>query len=201
MLQDCSKRKIQNVSRKVVVDALNDVFRYATAFTRSFRKGTIEEDGQQHMAALLTATLAFAKLLKIDFFAALWEKFPGVCAYCRKEQCSCAFLTKKPDRDEVALVHFRVQHNRCPTTVRGWQQLMRRLYGAANAQLSEIEVLMRVVEEVWEMSVELEASNYAGVSDELADVFARTLGFCTKLGFDAEDLLKETTDIACSTRR
>lgn len=178
-------------NRREEITALNDTFQCAISFAHSFRKGTVEKDKQQHMTALLATTFVLAKLLKIDLFSALWEKFPAVCTYCREEQCPCAFLSVKPDRDEAALAHFRAQHNRCPTTIRGWQKLMRRIYGPANEELSQIEVWMRVVEEVWEMSVELEAANYAGVSDELSDVFAWTLGLCTKLGLDAEELLAE----------
>ena len=180
-----------DTTEKGMSDTSNVMLACVAAFARSFRKDTIKEDGQQHMAALLSSIFIVAELFTIDIFDALWEKFPGVCTYCREKKCSCAFFKQKPDRDEAALAFFRAQEDCRPKTVQGWQELMRQIYGVANEQLSQIEVWMRVVEEAWEVEVELRVSNRAGIIDELADVFARTLGLCTKLGLDAEDFFEK----------
>jgi len=107
----------------------------------------------------------------IDLQEALWVKYPGVCPYClRGENCACAIEHPVISDREKTLRRLRMERDKDPKTLAGYQALHKRLYFLQNRRILVLHTAAHLGEEAGEISKEARHHNKKGLEDEMADV-------------------------------
>lgn len=122
--------------------------------------------------------------LGVDLESAIWYKFPGVCPYCldcHPDTSKCSKGTKEPidiwRLRDIANQKFEI----IPQTLRGWEEMFKRIYPATAAQGLEY-LSKKLVEELGEVGGELtkpvkriqllKETGIDFLAFEMADIFA-----------------------------
>ena len=118
---------------------------------------------------------AFADRYNVYLEDVIWEKFPGVCPYCEKQEyCSC--LANKHsvyDKKNLNIIRKKNEKNK-PKTLTEWIGMLTLIYGNVNTIVDQDKIGFHFLEEVGEVAEELskEKPSMEKCNDEIADVFA-----------------------------
>ena len=109
----------------------------------------------------------------------IWNKFPGICPYCKCSPCGCMFSKKRFNYDELLRKAEETRANQ-PKTLDDWQNLFEKIYSRNGAYKMEKNV-SHLFEELSELS-EVHRLHFIEtdkdlVGMELADVFSWIIGF------------------------
>lgn len=109
-----------------------------------------------------------------------WDKYPGVCPYCKKERlCVCIGGTYQSyDRDRISA--YRRQNHRRPVSLADWEKMFHRIYGNVNTIVMTSAIGFHLMEEVGEVAKALRSPNHIGLDEEIADVFAWIIALSMK---------------------
>lgn len=142
----------------------------------------------RHLSRIFSWLCAIANRLGIDLQEALWNKYPGVCPYClRNENCACAIEHPNIPDKELALRRFRRDRASEPKTLAEHQVLHHKLYYRQNRRIFVIQTAAHIAEEAGEISREFRHKNPAGLQDEMADVVSWIFAVANRCGFELAD--------------
>lgn len=151
------------------------------------RKEDIEEIAR-NLPRLFVWLMAFIDRVGIDISDALWEKYPGVCPYCLKEQnCMCITQETKYDSCQLRLKEIREKKENIPKSLTGWQQSLAAIYGNVNRLQMLIQIWLHVCEEIGEISGAFRKKWGDNLREEVADAMAWLLSVSTKLRTDLQE--------------
>lgn len=142
-----------------------------TAIMELARKDEQERFPEQ-LARIFSWYCSVANLLGISLQEALWQKYPGVCSYClREENCICAIEHPDiPDKEDALRRLRRERHGREPETLRDHQALHHRLYYRQNRRIFPIQTAAHLAEEAGEVSRSFRRGDLEALEGEMADV-------------------------------
>ncbi len=108
----------------------------------------------------------------------LWNKFPGICPYCKKQTCSCGVAKGVLDINHLKETASNGR-DRKPNTINGWQEHFQKIYPRGADSSFNINV-NRLAEELSELSEAYRKSfikkDIPCIEMELADVFSWIMG-------------------------
>lgn len=129
----------------------------------------------------------FANKTSIRLEDAIWDKFPGVCPYClREEHCVC-IAEGRDAYDKTRIEDYRQNISKKPATFLEWSEMFRRIYGNVNTILSHASIGFHLMEEIGEVARDLRKDDHKSYRIEIADVFAWMLAIpmrMSKVGLD-----------------
>lgn len=153
------------------------------------RKGADTREVAAHLPMLFGWLMAFWNRIKLPVEDAAWFKYPNICPYCfREEKCLCISEEFKYEAGVVSLNAFRRDKAKAPHSLKDWQEMFGRIYGAVNKIISREMVWFHFTEEVAEVSREWRHKNMEGVREESVDILAWLFGFASKLKVDLDEL-------------
>jgi hypothetical protein len=93
----------------------------------------------------------------------IWNKYPGVCAFCAEPKCHCPALhvdamTQQEREKHLEKVKDKLnaaRQNPRPTKLNDWVQMFEDVYGTVNASRSSAQKTFHFLEEIGEVEVEL----------------------------------------------
>lgn len=212
------KRSIDSIWRHAIVNA--------SKFSSDIRKRNFGF-AFEHLAHLTNWVMSTAqrcknskKLDPAKFFHTekniseiVWEKYPGICFYCRTKPCSCATPGNVKDKS-IKHTRKREKKERCPETLDDWCLLFNEIYENAHAITSIEDLAFHLFEETGEVAHEItritEIINGSHPKQkrkdffyELADVFSWICSLVSKINnvyFDpAARHFEEVRGVARST--
>lgn len=125
---------------------------------------------------------SFCNRHKIDLTEVTWQKYPNICPYGLEEQnCVCMPGGKKYDPTTHELLRFRNDRRNMPTTIRGFQDMFRRIYGPINSVQTIGAALNHIAEEIGEISRAYRLGRREEMEAEIADAFAWLCALATRL--------------------
>ena len=109
----------------------------------------------------------------------LWNKFPGICPYCKKETCGCDIVKHKLDLNYISDKAGKYKEKK-PITINEWQKLFQKIYPRKIDETDFIKNISHLSEELSELS-EVHRLYYTKtdmpcVEMEIADVFSWIMG-------------------------
>lgn len=84
-----------------------------------------------------------------------------------------------------------------PKTIREWQELFGKIYGAANNALSPKEMWLHLMEEAGEVARDMRKEDYRRLSHDLPDIFAWLCTFANRTGIDVEEAVWDKYPRVC----
>lgn len=144
---------------------------------------------------------AVANQYDCDIQDILWEKYPGICPYCLREQ-NCICGAEHPDtanRENILRRLHRDRERREPKTLYEYQLLHAKLYAWQNERILLIQTAAHLAEEAGEMSLEFRHKNIGQAKMELADIASWIFALATRLEINFEDVVWEAYPYECET--
>lgn len=108
----------------------------------------------------------------------LWNKFPGICPYCKQKTCQCRIGKEKLDVQGLRLLADK-DRDRKPTTINEWQTHFQKIYprGAESSFMINVSHLAEESAELREAYRKKHVKkDIPCVEMELADVFSWIMG-------------------------
>lgn len=116
--------------------------------------------------------------VKTDINDVIWNKFPGICPYCKKPSCTCYLRKFRLDYSEL-MKKAKETVERRPQTLDQWQDLFQTIYRRTDTYKIETNV-SHLFEELSELSevhrLPFVDSEKNLIDMELADVFSWIMG-------------------------
>jgi NTP pyrophosphatase (non-canonical NTP hydrolase) len=144
------------------------------------------EDPNIYVLDLFRWFICLCNQLGLSLRTALWNKYPGVCPYCRVSSCS----GHGPRKLQMELLKGLREQKGKPRTIRGWQRLFERVFSRINARRGRSYIIIRLLEEISE-AADLLREPLSPLDDEareleIADVGAWVFGLATFLDIELE---------------
>lgn len=203
-------------SKRRVLETFARVTEMATGISRGVREEN-KEILEKFMPRFLAWLLGLASQLKLNLEDAVWNNYPGVCPYCRKESnCSCKITKDYSSRlNEIEEIKkFQSKFNK-PANLIEWVAMYSRIYEGINKTTGKMGMLSHFLEELGELS---EIIRFSIVSDEnlkkwditlsrseielnltqeLSDLFSWFCGLSNILGVEIDYFMKENYGVIC----
>lgn len=121
---------------------------------------------------------------KIPISDILWNKFPSICPYCKKQTCGCNIAKGHLDIYNLKKVASEGK-DRKPKTINEWQEHFQKIYPRKDDNSSLDKNVSRLAEELSELSEAYRKSfikhDIPCVEMELADVFSWIMGIANAI--------------------
>jgi len=203
-------------SKRQVLETFARVTEMATGISRGVREEN-KEILEKFMPRFLAWILGLASQLNIDLEKAVWDNYPGVCPYCRKDiNCSCKiskdYTNRLSDGDEVKKYQLVYQK---PENLVEWVGMYSRIYGQINKNTGKMKMLSHFLEELGELSeiirfnivaeedlvkwnVALSKSEIKqNLDQEISDLFSWFCGLADILGVEIDYFMKGNYGAVC----
>ncbi len=169
-------------------------------FTMRGIKGIRKKDPEKTKKNLLIAFSWFVSLmnqLHINLEKDLWERFPGVCPYCRKKPCQCKEI--KPEKRIDLTLSLK---NKKPETLEEFQELLEKIYPFSKRTIEDAGI--HLAEEMGELSEAIliyrsqrQNKDFEEIKLESADYTSCLLGIFNSLKINLAEELSKTFSNNC----
>lgn len=203
-------------SERRPLETLARVTEMATGISRGVRENNHEVE-RKFFPRFLSWLMGLCNQLDVGLEQAVYDSYPGVCAYCRSPaDCTCK-LSKVPQqrlRDAAEIKALQAK-NSMPNHLREWVALFGRIYGTINKEATPMKMLSHFMEELgevceivrfhlvtdaqlaeWKVGITRAEIN-THLREELADLFAWFCGLSFELGIDVDSEMKDIYQAAC----
>ena len=118
--------------------------------------------------------------IKLSVSDIIWNKFPGICPYCKRPSCGCKFSKERFDYFDLVEKANETRESNKPESLNDWQDLFEKIY-SRNGDYKMEKNVSHLFEELSELS-EVHRLHFVEegkelVGMELADVFSWIMGF------------------------
>jgi len=124
---------------------------------------------------------------QVSFDDIVWNKYPAICPYCKKNPCMCRGI-RAPLIVEELVEYQNTNKSKKPKTLRAWQNMFSSLYPRDIQGYHMSSNVNHLFEEIGEISeaYRLRYFSYDNLRSELADAFTWIIGIANLLDSKAQ---------------